>query len=107
MGASKVEFYSTDILEIADIAKVFSHPARVAIIKYISEQNTCICNDLVDEIGLAQPTISQHLEVINKAGLLKGNYKGISKCYCIDTQELHKAQQLLSHFFKTATSNCC
>ncbi|MBT8324434.1 MAG: metalloregulator ArsR/SmtB family transcription factor [Winogradskyella sp.] len=107
MGASKVEFYSPEIIEIANIAKVFSHPARVAIIKHISEQNTCICNDLVDEIGLAQPTISQHLDVINKAGLLKGDYKGISKCYCINKKGLQNAQALLSQFFQTATSKCC
>lgn len=107
MGASKTEFYSPDIIEIANIARVFSHPARVAIIKYISEQNACICNDLVEEIGLAQPTVSQHLEVINKAGLIKGNYKGVSKCYCIDTSRLKEAQNILSDFFESANAKCC
>ena len=66
MGASKLDIYSNDINEIATAAKVLAHPARVAILQYISKQESCICSDLVDEIGLAQPTISQHLKVINK-----------------------------------------
>ena len=69
MGASKFNIYSDYTIEIAEIAKVFAHPARVAIISYISKQDSCICNDIVSEIGLSQATISQHLEVINKAGI--------------------------------------
>ena len=84
MGASKVDIYSAEINDMATIAKVFAHPARVAILQYISKQEGCICNDIVDEIGLSQPTISQHLKVINEAGLLKGNFVGKSICYCLN-----------------------
>jgi len=107
MGATKLEFHDQFATEIATIAKVFAHPARVAILQHISQQNSCICNDLVDEIGLAQATISQHLKVINDAGLLKGNYQGKSMCYCLNVERFQKFQDLLNSFFNTTASNCC
>lgn len=107
MGASKVDIYSNEINEIAVIAKVFSHPARVAILQYISKQDACICNDIVDEIGLAQATISQHLKVINDAGLLKGDYQGKRLCYCLNIERFQEFQELLNSFFNTTKSKCC
>ena len=107
MGASKVDIYSNEINEIAVIAKVFSHPARVAILQYISTQEACICNDIVDEIGLAQATISQHLKVINDAGLLKGTFEGKSLCYCLNIDRFQELQTLFNSFFNQTKSNCC
>ena len=107
MGASKIEIYSKEINEIAAIAKVFAHPARVAILQYISRQDACICNDLVDEIGLAQPTISQHLKVINDAGLLKGSYEGKSICYCLDIDKFQEFQSQFNTYFNQTKMNCC
>lgn len=107
MGASKVDIYSNEINEIATIAKVFSHPARVAILQYISTQEACICNDIVDEIGLAQATISQHLKVINDAGLLKGTFVGKSLCYCLNVDRFQELQSLFNSFFNKTKSNCC
>jgi len=107
MGASKVDIYSNEINEIAAVAKVFSHPARVAILQYISTQEACICNDIVDEIGLAQATISQHLKVINDAGLLKGTFEGKSLCYCINVERFQELQELFNSFFNKTKLNCC
>lgn len=107
MGATKLDIHNQQVSEIAAIAKVFAHPARVAILQHISQQNSCICNDLVDEIGLAQATISQHLKVINDAGLLKGNYQGKSLCYCLNVERFQKFQALFNSFFNTTASNCC
>lgn len=107
MGASKFNIYSDYTIEVAAIAKVFAHPARVAILAYISKQDSCICNDIVSEIGLSQATISQHLEVINKAGLLQGTFKGNSKCYCINMERFKDLQVLLNSFFATTKANCC
>lgn len=84
-----------------------AHPARIAILEYISRQEHCICTDLVDEIGLAQPTISQHLNEIKKVGLLKGNFKGKNLCYCINRERWEETQQLLSSFFLNINLNCC
>ena len=107
MGASKLHIYSKDINEMAAIAKVFAHPARISILQYISKQESCICNDIVDEIGLSQPTISQHLKVINEAGLLKGNFEGKSICYCINIERFQEFQAQLNIFFNTTASSCC
>ncbi len=107
MGASKLDIHDSKVTEIATIAKVFAHPARVAILQYISRQDSCICNDIVDEIGLAQATISQHLKVINDAGLLDGNFQGKSLCYCLNIERFQEFQELLNSFFNTTTSNCC
>jgi ArsR family transcriptional regulator len=107
MGASRIDIYTDEINEIAAMAKVISHPARVAILQYISKQDACICNNLVDEIGLAQATISQHLKVINDAGLLKGNFQGKSLSYCIDIERFQKFQSLFNSFFNQTKFNCC
>jgi len=107
MGASKNFIFSEHINQIASIAKVLAHPARISILKYISEQEGCICNDLVYEIGLSQPTISQHLTVIGNAGLLNGRFEGKKKCYCINTERLEEFQMLLNSFFLKTKSNCC
>ncbi|MEZ4874963.1 MAG: metalloregulator ArsR/SmtB family transcription factor [Flavobacteriaceae bacterium] len=107
MGASKTEIHTQFHLEIAEIAKVLSHPARIAILEYISKQKDCICGDIVDEIGLSQPTISQHLQVIRNAGLLKGNFEGKRLCYCLDADRFKEIQELLTQFFKTTSAQCC
>ena len=64
MGATKAHIFSSQQNELAQAAKVMAHPARIAILEFISRQDSCICTDLVEEIGLAQPTISQHLNEI-------------------------------------------
>ena len=107
MGASKLDIYSEEINQIASIAKVFAHPARVATIKYIANKNSCICNDIVDEIGLAQPTISQHLKVINETGLLDGSFEGKSICYCLNVERFQEFQSLFNTYLEQTKLNCC
>ena len=86
MGVTKTEIFTDSQNEIATITKVFAHPARVAILDHLFKANTCICGDLVDEIGLAQATISQHLKELKSIGVIKGNIEGTRVCYCIDTE---------------------
>ena len=107
MGVSKLNIHTEKINKIAEIAKVFAHPARVAILKQISEQEGCICNDLVDQIGLSQATISQHLNVIGNAGLLNGTFEGKKKCYCLNIERFEEFQMLLNSFLNRTKSNCC
>jgi len=85
MGLAKTELFTEEQNEIALFAKVFGHPARVTILQHLFKLNSCVCGDLVDEIGLAQPTISQHLKELKGMGLIKGNVEGTRVCYCIDT----------------------
>lgn len=107
MGATKTEIFNRTQNELAMAAKVLAHPARVAILQCISKQEGCICNDLVDVIGLSQPTISQHLNEIKKIGLLKGTFEGKNLCYCIHKEKWAGLQQLFHAFFNTVNQNCC
>jgi len=84
MGLTKTENFTDAQNAIAAIAKVLGHPARIAILQLIIKTDSCICRDLVNEIGLAQPTISQHLKELKSIGLIKGNIDGTRVCYCID-----------------------
>lgn len=84
MGISKTDVFSKEQNQMAIIAKAIGHPARVAIINYLLKQNTCICKDIVAELPLSQPTISQHLKELKNAGLIQGTVEGNSVCYCLD-----------------------
>lgn len=95
MGATKTESYSENQIDIALKAKALGHPARIAIIDYLVKVNACICGDIVNELPLAQPTVSQHLRELKNAGLIKGSIEGTSVCYCID----EKAVAELLHYF--------
>ncbi|WP_262733318.1 ArsR/SmtB family transcription factor [Gaetbulibacter sp. NE] len=110
MGLTKSEIFTDKQNQIAQLAKAFGHPARVAILEYLFKTNSCVCGDLVNEIGLAQPTISQHLKELKQLGLIKGTIEGTSVCYCIDTNNWSQMKQLLSEFLDQDmedASNCC
>ncbi|WP_026705180.1 ArsR/SmtB family transcription factor [Flavobacterium soli] len=108
MGATKTEHFTDKQNQIAIIAKALGHPARIAIIEYLLKVNECICGDIVNELPLAQPTVSQHLKELKNAGLIKGNIEGTSVCYCID----EKAFALLNSYFSNIITivtqqKCC
>ena len=109
MGLTKTEIFTKEQNEIARFAKAFAHPARVAIIQHLFSINACVCGDLVNVIGLAQPTISQHLKELKQLGIIKGSVEGTSVCYCIDHDQWAKVRSLLNGFMtQDATgSNCC
>ncbi|MDY2588026.1 ArsR/SmtB family transcription factor [Winogradskyella aquimaris] len=109
MGLTKSEIFTKEQNHIAAIAKAFAHPARVAILQQIFNSRTCICGDLVDEIGLAQATISQHLRELKNVGLLKGNIEGTSVCYCIDEDNWANAKDIISQFldYESKNTTCC
>lgn len=110
MGLTKTEIFTEQQNQIASITKAIAHPARVAILQYLYKTNTCICGDLVNEIGLAQPTISQHLKALKNAGLIKGNIEGTSVCYCIDKNNWRTMKSVLNEFLDQdliPNTNCC
>lgn len=108
MGTTKSQIFSEQQNNLAQIAKVLGHPARIAILEHILKANACICNDLVTEIGLAQATISQHLKELKSVGLISGTIEGKKICYCINKQRWDEIQQELTNFFKSNNgSSCC
>lgn len=108
MGITKSEIFTEEQNNIAAIAKVLGHPARIAILDFLIKLKTCVCGDLVKDIGLAQPTISQHLKELKKVSLIKGTIEGTSVCYCIDQENWDKVKNTLNQFLnKNSTENCC
>lgn len=109
MGLSKTEMFTDLQNEIALFSKVFGHPARVAILQQLFKIDTCYCGDLVNEIGLSQPTISQHLKELKHLGLIKGNVEGTSVCYCIDAENWTKMKNVMFQFLDQDISkaDCC
>lgn len=109
MGITKSELFSDKKNRLAAMFKVLGHPARLAILQYIINQKACICSDLVDELGLAQATISQHLKELKTIGLLQGTVEGKSVCYCIDERVWKEFETEFAAFFGQSThiDKCC
>lgn len=99
MGLTKTENFSIQQNELAALAKALGHPARIAILQHLLKVNSCICGDIVEEVQLAQPTISQHLKELKAVGLIKGTIEGTSVNYCIDGAKWRAAQALLQQLF--------
>ena len=109
MGLTKAEIFTEEQNRLATMLKALAHPARIAIIQHLIRINSCICGDLVEELGLAQPTISQHLKELKNAGLIQGTIEGTSVCYCIDPKVWKQLKSTLDTFFASFTSKekCC
>ena len=108
MGITKTEHFTDFQNEMAMLAKALGHPARIAIIEYLMRVNTCICGDIVNELPLAQATVSQHLKALKKSGLIQGSIEGNTICYCIDEQNLEKLNNFIQHIStKTLERNSC
>ncbi|MDF2515880.1 MAG: transcriptional regulator [Sphingobacterium sp.] len=109
MGLTKTEIFADEQNKLAVAFKVLGHPARIAILQYIIDKKACICNDLVDELGLAQATISQHLKELKNTGIIQGTIEGKSVCYCINEMVWKQMQQEFNAFFNQDVniSSCC
>jgi DNA-binding transcriptional ArsR family regulator len=110
MGVSKTEVFTENQNQIANLAKAIGHPARVAIIDFLLKQESCICKDIVDELPLSQPTISQHLRELKSVGLIKGTIEGNTVCYCLDKsgfQNLLNYSSRILQQLNIPNSECC
>ena len=110
MGATKTDRFTESQNELAILAKALGHPARIAIIEYLLKVDACICGDIVNELPLAQPTVSQHLKELKSAGLIKGNIEGNAICYCINEAGFEKIKGFFQHIaehLEKKKSNCC
>ena len=110
MGVTKTDLFTAEQNELAKVAKAIAHPARVAILQYLLKTNTCVNGDLVQELGLAQATISQHLRELKEIGIIQGAIEGVSVCYCIDPSKWAEVQGLFHSLFDqyvNPSTNCC
>lgn len=99
MGLTKTENFTAEQNHLASIAKALGHPARIAIIQQLLKVDSCICGDLVDEIALAQPTISKHLKELKSVGIIQGTIEGTSVNYCINGEKWRAIQKLMNGLF--------
>src|SRR5262245_11629912 len=99
MGLTKSEIFTDRQNKLAQMMKALAHPARIAIIQHLVKSQACICGDLVEELGLAQATISQHLKELKAVGLIKGTVEGTSVCYCIDNRTWNQYRNAFESFF--------
>jgi ArsR family transcriptional regulator len=107
MGASKSESFSAEHNEMATLFKALSHPARIAIVDYLLSVDTCICGDIVNELPLAQPTVSQHLAALKNANIIKGSIEGTAICYCLNPDTIAKIVTHFSSITNKLNSKCC
>ena len=109
MGLTKTEIFTDRQNKIATMMKALGHPARIAIIQHLVKAQACICGDLVDELGLAQATISQHLKELKAVGIIKGTIEGTSVCYCIDGKVWKQYKSVFELFFTAYVNKdeCC
>ena len=109
MGLTKTEIFTEKQNRLANMMKALAHPARIAIIQVLIKADECVCGGLVEELGLAQATISQHLKELKNAGLIKGTIEGTSVCYCIDEKVWGQYKKEFNALFVSyePKDNCC
>ena len=109
MGITKSEIFTSKQNRLATLLKALAHPARIAIIQYLVKAEHCICGDIVEELGLAQATISQHLKELKAIGIIKGCVEGTSVSYCIDEKIWLQVRKEMDTFFVAykVKDKCC
>ena len=99
MATAKTQDFTDDEIFLADIAKALSHPARIKIMKLLSEMNACMCGELVNLLPLAQATVSQHLKELKRVGLIQGDIDGPKACYCVNGTTMQKVTKDFQNYF--------
>lgn len=105
MTYTKALAFEETLQEVALIAKVLSHPARLAILQHLAQTKTCISGDIANELPLSRATVSQHLQELKRFDLIKGEIDGQRVCYCINAEKFQQCQQLVERFFKDIEGN--
>ena len=106
----KPEVFDNELQELAEFAKVISHPARLAILKYLAETKTCISGDISDKLPLSRTTVSQHLKELRDMGLIHGEIDGLKINYCLCNPAINEQLDKFEIFFnkiKSAEVSCC
>ena len=101
----KANNFDSDLQDLARFAKVISHPARLAILRYLSESTTCISGDISDSLPLSRTTVSQHLKELKDLGLIHGDIEGVKINYCLCGSSIDKYLQMFEVFFKPIISS--
>jgi DNA-binding transcriptional ArsR family regulator len=96
----KKEAFSKELQDLALFARAISHPARLAILKYLAETKSCISGDISGQLPLSRSTVSQHLKELKKMGLIQGEVDGLKVNYCLCNSDILKYKEMFEEFFK-------
>lgn len=107
MGLTKKEHFTPEQNEMAVLAKALGHPARLAILEYLLRVDACICGDIVNELPLAQPTVSQHLKELKNAQLIQGTIEGNAICYCVNPATMERLRAYFTRLLTQANGKTC
>lgn len=109
MAYPRSEAFVERQIDLAEAARALGHPGRLSILEVLARRNTCNCGDLVDELPLAQATVSQHLKVLKRAGLITGTIEGPRTCYCIDWDTVLRVGEAFNGWFSEIgeAAECC
>jgi DNA-binding transcriptional ArsR family regulator len=99
MATAKTEEFAKVEVDIAEIAKALSHPARIKILKILNDLNSCMVGSIVDLLPLSQSTVSQHLKELKRVGLIKGEIEGPKICYCINPKVMERVKNEFNKLF--------
>lgn len=105
MTQKKSSLFEEDLQRIAEVSRVMSHPARLAILRYLAKCNSCISGDISNEIPLSRTTVSQHLQELKKAGLIHGEIDGLKVNYCLCADCIKDVKSLIEGFFKEISTD--
>ncbi|HZW39240.1 MAG TPA: metalloregulator ArsR/SmtB family transcription factor [Ignavibacteriaceae bacterium] len=103
----KSKNFEEEVIDLANFAKALAHPARIMILKVLAEKNICMCGEIVDELPLAQSTVSQHLKELKNAGIIQGEIEGPKMCYCINKKTIETINTQFNELFGSLNNNCC
>ena len=106
MPTTRTDEFKPEDVNLANLAKAIAHPARVAILRTLAKRNACICGEIVDELPIAQATVSQHLKELKKAGLVSGTVEGPASCYCLDRGSIDRLASDLNDLFDELRGGC-
>ncbi|MCU0338793.1 MAG: metalloregulator ArsR/SmtB family transcription factor [Spirosomaceae bacterium] len=107
MAINRKMDFAADEIALADLAKAISHPARIAILKILAQQESCICGQIVEGLPLAQATVSQHLKELKAVGLIKGTIEGKTSCYCINWEMFNQFVSQFGVFAELSKNASC
>lgn len=105
MPQAKVELFDKDLQESAILFKALGHPARLAILNFLAETNSCYTGDISNELPLGRTTVNQHLDELKKAGLIQGLVSGSKTNYCLNPAVLNELKIAMEKLINTM--NCC
>lgn len=106
MATASSDLFTADDIVLAAWAKALGHPARLAILRTLAERQTCLCGEIVEELPLAQSTVSQHLKALKNAGLIEGTIDGPRSCYCLNQTALRRLHEALGGLFGGLNCSC-